>query len=130
MRNIDLLVEKYLTSFKKWNHIIDIYVNPTHSEFNDIEGEIRFIADATNKKLYIFSAMTAVHMDVWKTLKDQRSLYKSGDIVTGELDHRHKIVSIDSYYLLPFNIRKEVQSQDWSFVKLFDLDSIIKGAGK
>lgn len=111
--------------------MVDIFENPTMKELKDIGGDIRFIADATNKKYWIWDAMTAVHLDMWKgVIKDPRNLYKSGDIVTGELSHNHKTILIDAFYNLPQSIRQEIQSQDWTFVKLFDLDNRIKGAGK
>lgn len=130
MNNIDLLLEKYLTSIKKWGHIIDVYINPTPTELKDIQGEVRFIADAANKKLYIWSAMTALHIDIWSHIKDSRNLYKSPDILTGELSFSHRNISIDAYYSLPITLRQQIKQQDWSFVKIFDLQNFIEGVSK
>lgn len=122
---IDLLVEKYLTSIKKWGHIIDIYTDPTPSELKEIGNDRRFIADAANKKVYVWSAMTALHEDVWgQVIKDSRKLYKSGDIITGEFTGKNTVY-IESYFMMHTDIRRMIATQDWSFVKSFDLQGTV-----
>jgi len=60
---IDQLLEKYLTAFKPGRHSIEIFINPSKSEMNEIlkaEGgsnaRLRFIADSKKKVVYVWNA--------------------------------------------------------------------------
>lgn len=129
MYNIDVIVEKYLTGFKKYGHIVDVYENPTKKELREIGDKTRFIADAKNKKVYVWSAMGAVHGDTWTKIKketnDPRSLYKAGDLLTGVWEGNFaRMYAAD--YMAPA-VRKKVKENDWSFVsKWYDITDLVE----
>jgi hypothetical protein len=89
---IDQLLEKYLTAFKVDNRPTEIFVNPSKKDFLTIdesihdEGSYRFIADAKNKDVYLFSPR-AFHKKVWeqlsKELNDNRIMYKDPTLFGG-----------------------------------------------
>lgn len=119
---IDLLLEKYLTGFKKYGHMVDVFENPTKKEMKEIEGgsgSFRFIADAKRQKIYVWSAMGAVHTDAWlnikKALNDSRPLYKSATIIPGTFENNS--VYIYGAKGIPRAISQQYQYEDWDFTK-------------
>lgn len=129
MNEIDLIIEKYLTGFKQYGHIVDVYVNPTKKELKEIGEKTRWIADAKSKKLYVWSAMGAVHGDTWaklrKEMNDPRHLYKSDELLTGVWEGTFaRMYAID--YMAP-SVRKRIKDQDWSFVsKWYDISGVLE----
>ena len=91
MDNIDLVLEKWLTAFKKYGHTLEVFENPSKKEMRGWETRFRFIADAKRKKVYMWPATGAVHVDAWlhikKMLNDSRPLYKSSTIVPGTVEN-------------------------------------------
>jgi len=98
MRLNKYLTEKWKKSFKDRNSfgkltgkIIEVFVNPTKSEFRDAAGNasfdairgkyVRFFADIENRKVYIWDP-EAIHIDVWKQIGDGRS-YSSTTLLSG-----------------------------------------------
>jgi hypothetical protein len=91
MSDINLIVEKYLTAIKDYGSIVEIFVNPTKKEMRDDVGDIfRFIADAKNKKVFMFSQHT-LHSRAWanaisKETNDNRRLYFDPDLFAGVVE--------------------------------------------
>jgi hypothetical protein len=73
-KQIITLSEEWETSFTYGNHLIDIFVNPTSSDIKELfskldvkinpKKEIRFIANAKTKKVYIWDASLVHHAEV------------------------------------------------------------------
>lgn len=61
------LSEEYFTSKSINGDAVVLYVNPTAEDFTELykDGvrEIRWIADAKNKKVYVFDARLAIHQE-------------------------------------------------------------------
>ena len=121
MNNINLLLEKYLTGFKKYGHTVEVFENPTRSELRDVGGRFRFIADAKRQKMYIWSAMGAIHADAWlnikKQLNDSRPLYKSSTLVPAVYENGY--VHIFAAKGIPRSIAQQYEYEDWNFVNKY-----------
>jgi len=93
MNNIDMLVEKYVTAYKKWDNTIEVFVNPTKRELRDTVnsvGELRFIADSKNKKVYVFPRRS-MHAETWnnhisKEIGDSRRMYADETLFGGAIE--------------------------------------------
>lgn len=78
---IDSLVEKYLDTIKNYaGNEIDIFVNPTKRDMREIKDSYgyRFIIDFYDKKIYMWSAMGAIHADIVKGLGLDRKKMTNG----------------------------------------------------
>ena len=119
--NIDVLLEKWLTAFKKYGHMVEIFENPSIKEFNPVKNRFRFILDAKRNKAYIWNAMGALHSDAWikikKELNDPRHVYKSGDLLTGTVENG--VIHIYAAGELHQTVREKLKNQDWSFAKKY-----------
>ena len=72
--SINQIIEKYLTAYKNYGKVIEIWVNPTKKEMLDAGGEIsklRFIADSRTKKIYFANAWDSMHVDMWSQIKKE-----------------------------------------------------------
>ncbi|KFZ25795.1 MAG: hypothetical protein KQ78_02000 [Candidatus Izimaplasma bacterium HR2] len=112
--SIDLLLEKWLTAFNKYGKTLEIFENPSAKEFRNLKTSFRFILDSKHKKIYVWSAMGAIHADTWvhikKELNDSRQLSKSGTLLAG--------TNWIYFALSPeinSSIKKELKETDWSF---------------
>ena len=133
MTDIDLLLERWLTAFKKYGHTLEIFENPSKKEMVGIGKDQRFILDAKRKKCYIWSATGAIHSDAWvhikKELNDARHVYKSGDLLTGVSDgsgmHIYAIAGLSQ------KVRQDLKNENWDFARRFypDLDKLLKQLG-
>ena len=114
---IDLLLEKWITAFKKYGHVVEVFENPTPKEIREFKKAFRFILDSKNKKVYIWDAMGAVHSDGWKHIKndigDTRMLYQTGDLLPGTLEN--KSINIYGSKGIHPKFRKLMRETDWSF---------------
>ena len=90
MNKVDILLEKWLTAFKKYGHTLEVFENPSKKEMKGWEDRFRFIADAKRKKIYMWPASGAIHGDAWthikKELNDSRPLYKSSTLIPSVYD--------------------------------------------
>jgi hypothetical protein len=73
MNKAQEVLEKLEKSFAFQGNYVEVFVNPDSREFRDAimgsdYGEIRFLADAKKKKVYIWSAEKALHLFVAKQL--------------------------------------------------------------
>jgi hypothetical protein len=128
MTDIDLLLEKFLTAFKKYGHTLEIFENPTKSELREIGDVFRFILDSKRKKCYIWPATGAVHADAWthikKQLNDARPLYKSSTLIPG-VKEQSGWIHIYGAKGIPRSISDQYAYEDWSFAKKYiDLNKL------
>lgn len=66
-----ILSEKFFERGKFSNNSIEIFVNPTRKEMNSIGSkELRFTADCSNKKVYVFDGRRVLHVEVWGAYKE------------------------------------------------------------
>lgn len=119
---IDQLVEKYLTGFKQYGHLVDIWKDPIKKELAEMHGKWRFIADARTKSVYVWSAMGALHADAYKVVKQDHDpnmamIYKHPSILPGTYDDG--VVTIYAADYMSQAIRKGIKEQDWSFLEKF-----------
>ncbi|MFA5025079.1 MAG: hypothetical protein WC503_01030 [Candidatus Shapirobacteria bacterium] len=61
MKFLNYLSEEWVTSVKNFKRVSDIFVNPNSKELKEIErkswgGQVRFLADFKEKKLYVWSS--------------------------------------------------------------------------
>lgn len=135
-RNVQLIIEKYLSSTKKYGDMIDIFVNPDRSEMKELGDSIRFIADATGEKVYCWnSTKPLIHGDAWvflkKEINDNRSLYKSTDIITGEWFKEGNRVDLNALPSLHQDIRRGLAASNWKWLeKWFDISDDLRRYGK
>lgn len=95
---IDLLVEKYLNAFKSYGHLVEVFENPSASEFREVvrasPSSVGVIIDTFNKKIYAFSREHAIHSAVWKKAirkgNDGRNLYSTPELISFEYETRTK----------------------------------------
>ena len=125
---IDLVLEKWLTAFKKYGHTLEIFENPSKKEMREIGNVFRFIADAKRKKMYIWPATGAVHSDAWihikKQLNDSRPLYKSSTLIPG-VPEQSGWIHIYGQKGIPRAISDQYGYEDWSFAKKYiDLNKL------
>jgi len=129
--SIELVLEKWLTAFKKYGHTLEIYENPSKKELISMgaQGNLRFILDAKRKKTYIWPATGAIHQDAWlhikKSINDVRPLYKSSTLIPGVQEGKYIHIygaagisrtTSDGYY-----------EEDWSFAKRYiDIDYLMQ----
>lgn len=101
-RILDLL-ESYRLSKKVNNQLLTVYENPTQSEMKkagylsvdddgeehplskQFQGDVRYIADARDKKVYVWGAWDSIHDDVRRLLKfpDQSQTFKTPYLIEG-----------------------------------------------
>jgi hypothetical protein len=94
MKFLNYLQEKYITSVEGQSFGVtfdggptEIFVNPSNKEMREAaskssgpwKGMVRFIADLTNKNLYVFKADT-LHKDVEKVLVKERLINNAFDV--------------------------------------------------
>ena len=122
MTDIDLVLEKWLTAFKKYGHTLEVFENPSKKEMRGWEDSFRFIADAKRQKVYMWPATGAIHGDAWvhikKMLNDARHLYKSSTLVPGTCEKR-KNVFIYGGMGIPRSVAQQYDYEDWDFVKKY-----------
>ena len=64
------IIEEYEAAKTVGKNYVEIFSNPTKSELDSFNGEhLRFIADATTKKVYVADAVIAIHYDIKKILR-------------------------------------------------------------
>lgn len=124
---IDLLLEKWLTAFKKYGHTLEIYENPSTKEFSEFKTSMRFILDSKRQKIYAWPATGAIHGDAWvhikKELNDARPLYKSPTLLTGVVEGSS--IHFFAGKGIPSDVKKELKVTDWSFAKRWiDMDTL------
>ena len=122
MNNIDLLLEKFLTGFKKYGHIIEVFQDPTRKELSEFSGKWRFIADERKKAVYVWDAMTAIHADAYVAIKKDHDpeialIYKHPSILPGTVDNG--VVIIHSAEYMSQANRKGIKERDWAFLEKF-----------
>lgn len=118
---IDLLLEKYLTAFKKYGHTLEVFENPTKKEMRGWEDRFRFIIDAKRQKMYMWPATGAIHQDAWlhikKRLNDNRPLYKSATLIPCVYENGY--IFIYGSAGIPRSIAQQYDYEDWSFAKKY-----------
>ena len=89
MRLYRYLTEKWIKSFKergpfgeKRDDVVEVFVNPTKSEFRDASGNagfdiqkgkyVRFFADMKKKQVSVWNP-NSIHSDTWREIGDGRS---------------------------------------------------------
>ena len=85
-KQIISISEDYLDSVNSGGRNIQIFVNPTPDDYKELNAKkVRFIADAKNKKIYVWNAYFAIHNAI---------AYKIGleprmevDLFSGESDY-------------------------------------------
>lgn len=136
IKDIDLVIEKFLTGYSQYGKSIEIFENPTKKEQgiarkgdNSYSRDLRFIADGEKKRLWIWNAGQALHSDSWevisKEIGDSRRLYKDFELVSGEIDVSEHL---NVYYVVDFggrNMAEAVLDIDWSWA-----DKYFKGFGQ
>jgi len=127
LSDIELVLERWLIAFKKYGHMVEIFENPSKSEFASVGSNFRFILDSKRKKSYIWNATGAIHSDAWihikKELNDARHVYESDDLLTGTMEG----TSLHFYaaWNLSPNVRAGLKRHDWSFAKKYvDIDKL------
>lgn len=113
--NIDILLEKYLTSIKHGSKMNDIFTNPTKKELKELEvwgndnrfQGFRFIVDFDTKTLYVSNTIM-IHYDMFLVPEIKASvgtwsnyIGKGSDkIFTGDCEsHDFKNINSDTYYI-------------------------------
>jgi len=82
MRFLKYLNEKFFERMKNkyTGGSFEIFVNPTKSEMKSIKADyLRFMADSSNKKLYVWDGDASIHIDVWnryEKIKKGRDFFK------------------------------------------------------
>lgn len=124
--NVELVIEKWLTAFKKYGHMLEVYENPSRKEFQPFKDQFRFILDSKRKKIYTWPATGAIHSDAWihikKELNDSRPLYKTGSLLPGVIESDRVL-----FYEAELNSKtiQEFKDTDWSFAKRWvDMDKL------
>lgn len=95
MSDIDILLERYLLGFKNRGHVWEVFENPDQREIKDLPGTqngkyFRFIADAKNKKVYVFGT-DVYHSVTWnenirQETNDSRWMYKDPTLFAGAFE--------------------------------------------
>jgi len=133
---VNNLLEEYHALMKFDDLDIPIFVNPTRSEFREVGSDVRFIADAEEKKVYVWDASKVIH----RTMKYFLGLDTvSPTMFWGEADKRgdnYLCVDSDSirtfvdFYKQDSSYKRYIDkflSQDWSWVnKYIDMDPYIQ----
>ena len=134
MKNIDLLIEKYIGL--KVNHynessILAIYENPTRLYLKSLKEEhvdyLRFFIHMENNDLYVWNAETLLHNDVWNNLKFKPTMYeygyyKNSIMVAGYGSIRNNKIRVDDI-MYDKDFYKET-TPDLSQFKILDLSDI------
>jgi len=71
--HINNLLEEYHDSFQQFGKYVEVFKNPSKKELKDLGQEIRFIADAVAKTIYVWEAILATHNDVYREISDDFS---------------------------------------------------------
>lgn len=131
MRDIELILEEWIAAFNQYGHYIEVFANPSSKDLKDIGTKnVRWIADLKKKKVYMWNALGAMHGDAWvkikKEIKDDRSLYRSGDLLTG-VTEAGKSRTDSMKGVSPVN-RKKLKDADWSFAERYipDIKSVVE----
>lgn len=125
-KEIDIVLEKYLTGFQVYSKSIDIYENPTKKEQKEARKAdgtytdmLRFIADGEKKRIWVWNAGLAIHSQAWehisKAVNDRRQLYKDHELVSGELGSNG---DVDAYYVVDWGKQEIVEmilEMDWTW---------------
>lgn len=118
---VEYVIEKWLTAFKKYGHTLEVFENPSKMEMRGWEDKFRFIADSQRQKVYMWPATGAIHADAWvqikKQLSDTRPLYKSSTLVAGVVENGW--VYIYNGKGIPSSIAKQWDNEDWDFTKKY-----------
>lgn len=89
------LVEDYFDSKNVAGQLVTVFENPAKSEFRELEREsrksgggniLRFIADGNSKKMYVWDAYNARHVDVRKMLNLPPNFEDTPSILDGYLE--------------------------------------------
>lgn len=139
---IKSLLEEWLKSFSLSRGLIDVYKNPSKSDYSEIYQSfiddvrlpskivmIRFIADAKTKSVYVWNGQKAIHAEVARSVglidrmeSDPTILSGIGVLVSGkaEMQQADSLESIDKYSSqFDINYYNGVVSRDWSWVNRY-----------
>ena len=123
-KEIDILLEKFLTAWEKKGHYEEIFVNPTAAEMRELmrasNESVGVILDRKNKKLYAFCRDRQIHQQVWKEIApDGRKLYKDDTLLTSEFSMYDKKWNYSSQSLFTddLEVLRTVIRADWSYFK-------------
>ena len=122
-REIDALLEKFLTAYDWKGHYEEVFINPSSAEMRELmrasDETVGVIMDRTNKKIYAFNRDRQIHSQVWKKIGDSRKLYKTDEILTAEYSKRAKNWNYSSQGLFTDDIQilRTIIRADWSFFK-------------
>jgi len=91
----ELMLEKWLTAWKQFGHIREVFVNPTRKEMfevKDMFDSYRFIADAKYQDFYVFD-VNSMHGTTWnkqiaKEINDNRKMYEDVTLFGGGVENR------------------------------------------
>ncbi len=133
-----MLLEKFLTAYNgDFGGTNEIFVNPTSREIREIKkvsrGNLRFIADKKNKKVYIFP-VRSLHKTTWDyhiapETKDSRKMYADGTLFGGALDDG-RVVNWgfqDNLYKPDILAEWILNPEEWKFAsKWFDIQGWIE----
>jgi hypothetical protein len=119
---VRILLEKYLTAYKQYGHLVEVFENPTASEFREVvrasEMSVGIILDTLNKKSYVFSRDYAIHSVVWKKFGDGRKLYSVPELISFEYEVRTKKWNAESNAVfMDTDVWVSARRQDVSFAK-------------
>jgi hypothetical protein len=95
MRFAEYLKEEWEATIHKFG--VSIYKNPSSSDYRKLRKELgysdlflRVILDVKNKDIYVFDALTAIHIDGWNVLNLKTTddpydiLFGAGDLKPGD----------------------------------------------
>jgi hypothetical protein len=137
MNNIDLLLEKYLDTIKHGSQMYDVFINPDKKELRELSkaggSGYRFIIDFDTKQIYVMSASSMIHYDMFSVIKDIKKITTwekyhreaSSRLFTGDCDENDfKNINSDTFILSFRGMRKEdrlknlkeLRSKDFSWL--------------
>ena len=122
-REIDALLEKFLTAYDWKGHYEEVFINPSSAEMRELmrasDETVGVIMDRTNKKIYAFNRDRQIHSQAWKKFGDNRKLYKTDELLTAEYSIREKKWNYSSQGLFTDDIEvlRSIIRGDWSYFK-------------
>ena len=122
-REIDALLEKFLTAYDWKGHYEEVFINPSSAEMRELmrasDETVGVIMDRTNKKIYAFNRDRQIHSQARKKFGDNRKLYKTDELLTAEYSIREKKWNYSSQGLFTDDIEvlRSIIRGDWSYFK-------------
>lgn len=126
---IDKLCEKFLDATQRGGNTVEIFVNPSKRDIGyarkaegAYSGNIRFIADGDNKKMYIWNAALMLHADMLRFLQDSGHvgrnvrLYNDPDVISGEWNTSDQVELYYNANWGPEEMGNVIMDGDWSWV--------------